>query len=387
MSRAIAGFADAERLARRRLPKAMFDSIEFGAGQELTLRRNLEAFEAVEFLPRAAIKHPAYDISTTILGHRVATPIMIAPTGSNRMYRKEGEPALARIAGEIGAVYVTSCLSGHPVEQVMAAASGPVFFNLYMIGGRATTEAMIAAAKQAGCKVLVLTVDMMGAFGAERLASGSFRVPLGASLATALHYAPQLVTRLGWTLDFISDGMRFDCPMWIMPNGRVAGFGDVLDAFWEGGMCATWEDLSWIRSLWGGPIIMKGILRVDDARRAVDHGIEGIVVSNHAARNVDGSPATLRVLPAIVDAVGGDLEVYVDGGIRRGTDVIKALAIGARAVLIGRAYLYAFAGAGSEGVRRIYEIFHGEMLSALRLLGCATVRDLDRSSVILPPGW
>jgi isopentenyl diphosphate isomerase/L-lactate dehydrogenase-like FMN-dependent dehydrogenase len=384
MSKAISGFADAERLARRRLPKAMFDSIATGAGQELTLRRNLEAFDAVEFLPRAAIRHPAYDISTTILGHPVATPIMIAPTGSNRMYRKEGEPALARVAGELGAVYVTSCLSGHPLDRTMAAASGPVFFNLYTIGGRATTEAMIAAARQAGCKALVLTVDMMGTFGVERLASGRVRVPLGASLATALHYAPQLVARLGWTFDFIRDGMRFDCPMWIKPDGRVAGFGDVINACWQGGVCATWDDLGWIRALWCGPIIMKGILRVDDARRAVDHGIDGIVVSNHAGRNVDGSPATLQVLPAIVDAVGRDLEVYVDGGIRRGTDVIKALAIGARAVLIGRAYLYAFAGAGSEGVRRIYEVFHGEMLSTLRSLGCATVRDLDRSSVVLP---
>jgi isopentenyl diphosphate isomerase/L-lactate dehydrogenase-like FMN-dependent dehydrogenase len=384
MSKAISGFGDAERLARRRLPRAMFDSIATGAGQELTLRRNLEAFAAVEFRPRAAIRHQSYDISTTILGHLVASPIMIAPTGSNRMYRKEGEPALAKVAGELGAVYVTSCLTGYPLEQVVTAATGPVFFNLYTVGGRDTTEAMIAQARQAGCKALVLTVDMMGTFGVERLASGRVRVPLGASLATALQYAPQLVTRLGWTLDFISDGMRFDCPMWIKPDGRVAGFGDVLDAFWTGGVCATWEDLGWIRALWDGPIIMKGILRVDDARRAVDHGIDGIVVSNHAARNVDGSPATLRVLPEIVDAVGRDLEVYVDGGIRRGTDVIKALAIGARAVLIGRAYLYAFAGAGSEGVRRIYEIFHMEMLSALRSLGCATVEELDRSSISLP---
>lgn len=384
MKKAISGFADAERLARRRLPRAMFDSISTGAGQELTLRRNTEAFEAVEFLPRAAIQRAPYDISTTILGHRVATPIMIAPTGSNRMYRKEGEPALARVAGELDAVYITSCLTGYPLEQVMASAGGPVFFNLYTIGGRDTTEAMIAQAKQAGCKALVLTVDMMGAFGVERLASGRVRVPLGASLATALHYAPQLVRRLGWTLDFISDGMRFDCPMWIKPDGRVAGFGDVLDTFWSGGVCATWDDLGWIRALWGGPIIMKGILRVDDARRAVEHGVDGIVVSNHAARNLDGSPATLRVLPEIVDAVGRDLEVYVDGGIRRGTDVVKALAIGARAVLIGRAYLYAFAGAGGDGVRQIYEVFNTEMRSALRSLGCATVRELDRSSIRLP---
>lgn len=381
MTTAINSFVDAERLARQRLPRAMFDSISTGAGQELTLRRNIEAFNEVEFLPRAAVRHPDYDLSTSILGHEVATPIMIAPTGSNRMFRKEGEPALARVAGELGAVYNTSCLTGYPLTEVMEPASGPVFFNLYTIGGRSTTEAMIAEAQQAGCKALVLTVDMMGTFGVERLSSRRMRAPLGLNVTTALQYAPQLVTKLGWTLDFISDGLQFDCPMWIKPDGRVATFGDVLAAFGAGGVCATWDDLPWIRGLWDGPIVMKGILRADDALRAINHGIEAIVVSNHAARNVDSSPATLRVLPEIVDAVGRDLEIYVDGGIRRGTDVIKALAIGARAVLIGRAYLYAFAGAGSEGVRRIYEVFHAEMLATLRSLGCASIKDLDRSSV------
>jgi L-lactate dehydrogenase (cytochrome) len=362
----------------------MFDSIATGAGEELTLRRNLEAYREVEFRPRAAVQHAGYDLSTRILGHEVATPIMIAPTGSNRMFRKEGEPALAKAAGELGAAYVTSCLTGYPLEQVMASARAPVFFNLYTIGGRATSEAMIAQAKQAGCKALVLTVDMMGTFGVERLASGRRRAPLGVNFATALHYAPQLAARPGWTLDFVSDGMRFDCPMWIKPDGKIAAFGDVLAAFGAGGVCATWDDLSWIRALWDGPIVMKGILRTDDARRAADAGVDAIVVSNHAARNVDGSPPPLKVLPAIVDAVGGDLEVYVDGGIRRGTDVIKALAIGARAVLIGRAYLFAFAAAGGPGVRRIFDIFHADMLAALRSLGCASVRDLDRSSINLP---
>jgi isopentenyl diphosphate isomerase/L-lactate dehydrogenase-like FMN-dependent dehydrogenase len=178
--------------------------------------------------------------------------------------------------------------------------------------------------------------------------------------------------------------MRFDCPLWTKPVGKVASFGDVLMAFGAGGTCATWEDLGWIREAWQGPIVMKGILRADDALRAADAGVEAIVVSNHAARNVDGSPATLHVLPDVVDAVGDSLEVWFDGGIRRGTDVIKALAMGAGAVLIGRAYLLAFAAAGGPGVRRIYEILHGEMLAALRSLGCASVRDLDRSYLILP---
>jgi isopentenyl diphosphate isomerase/L-lactate dehydrogenase-like FMN-dependent dehydrogenase len=379
---AINSVADAERLARRRLPRAMFESIATGAGRELTLRRNLEAFEDVEFRPRAAVAHAGYDISTRILGHQVATPIMIAPTGSNRMFRREGEPALARAAGDIGAAYVTSCLTGYPLEEVMAAARAPVFFNLYLIGGRETSEAMIARAKALGCRALVLTVDLMGTHGVERVAAGGASASLGVNLATALTYAPQLVAKLGWTLDFVRDGQRrFDCPMWVKPNGRTATFGDVLSAFGAGPVCATWEDLPWIRQRWGGPIVLKGVLRPDDALRARDAGADAIVVSNHGARNVDGSPATLRVLPDIVDAVEGGMEVYVDGGVRRGTDVIKGLALGAKAVLIGRAYLYAYAAAGGAGVRRIYELFHAEMLAALRSLGRASVQDLDRSDI------
>jgi isopentenyl diphosphate isomerase/L-lactate dehydrogenase-like FMN-dependent dehydrogenase len=381
---AINSFADAERLARRRLPRAMFDSIISGAGKELTLRANLAAFDEVGFRPRAAIRHPAYDLSTRILGLDVASPIMIAPTGSNRMFRREGEPALARVAGEVGAAYVTSCLSGYPLDQVLAEARSPVFFNLYTIGTREVQLAMIAQAQAAGCRALVLTVDMMGTHGVERDHGLRPRAPLGLNAATALHYAPQLVTKLGWTLDFVRDKLRFDCPLWIKPDGKVASFGDVLVAFGGGATCATWQDLAWIREAWNGPIVMKGILRADDALRAAEAGVDAIVVSNHAARNVDGSPPTLQVLPGIVDAVGDRLEIWFDGGIRRGTDAIKALALGASAVLIGRAYLLAFAGAGGPGVRRMFEIFHAEMVAALRSLGCASVRELDRSYLRLP---
>jgi isopentenyl diphosphate isomerase/L-lactate dehydrogenase-like FMN-dependent dehydrogenase len=383
---AINSFADAERLARRRLPRSMFDAITSGAGKELTLRANLAAFDEVGFRPRAGIRHPSCDLSTRILGLDVASPIMIAPTGSNRMFRREGEPALARAAGEAGAAYVTSCLSGYPLDQVLAEARAPVFFNLYTIGTRDVQEAMIAQAQAAGCRALVLTVDMMGTHGLERDHGLRPRAPLGLNIATALQYAPQLVARPGWTLDFIRDAMRFDCPLWIKSDGTVATFGDVLMAFAGGRTCATWDDLAWIRQAWKGPIVMKGILRTDDAQRAAEAGVEAIVVSNHGARNVDTSPATLRVLPAIVDAVGDRLEVWFDGGIRRGSDVIKALAIGAKAVLIGRAYLLAFAGAGAPGVRRIFEIFHAEMTASLRSLGYASIRELDRSCLTLPPG-
>jgi isopentenyl diphosphate isomerase/L-lactate dehydrogenase-like FMN-dependent dehydrogenase len=374
--------ADAERLARRRLPKVVFENIRSGAA--LTLRRNLEAFEEIEFRPRVAVANPSLDLSTTILGHEVGTPIMIAPTGSNRMFRREGEPGLARAAGHAGAIYVTSCLTGYPLDEVLAEASAPVFFNLYTVDGRATSEAMLEKAKAAGCRALVLTVDMMGA-GEQRARAATRRTaaPVGRNLATAWAYAPQLAGKPGWVLDAIRDPAQFDCAMWTRPDGRRATYADVLSVFRAGGVCATWDDLSWIRSQWTGPIIMKGLLRTDDALRAVDAGVDGIVVSNHGARNVDGSPATLRVLPEIVDAVGQSIEVYFDGGIRRGTDVIKALAIGARAVLVGRAYLYAYAAAGEAGVKRIYELLHAEMRATLGSLGRASVRELDRSDIDL----
>jgi isopentenyl diphosphate isomerase/L-lactate dehydrogenase-like FMN-dependent dehydrogenase len=384
LAKRIGCVADAERMAKRRLPKAIFDGIAMGAGRELTLRRNLEAFDEVQFSPRAAVVHPHYDISTTVLGHKVATPIMIAPTGSNRMFRAEGEPALAKVAGELGAIYITSCFTGYSIEEVMAHATAPVFFDLYMVGGRSTVEAMLARAKQSGCHALVLTVDLAGTHGIECMGGRPARVPLGVNAATALQYAPQLITKPGWTFDFIRDGLQFDCPMWIKPDGRMASFGDVLKAI-RAGACPTWDDLAWIRQHWDGPIVMKGILCKEDALRAVDAGVDGIVVSNHGGRNVDGSPATLRVLPEVLAAVDGRLEVYLDGGIRRGADVIKALALGARATLIGRAYLYPFAAAGGAGVRRVYDLFHASMNATLRSLGCPAVRELDHSNIYLPP--
>jgi isopentenyl diphosphate isomerase/L-lactate dehydrogenase-like FMN-dependent dehydrogenase len=244
---------------------------------------------------------------------------------------------------------------------------------------------MLRRAKEAGCQALVLTVDLMGTHGVERLAQQS-RAAGSVNLAAAFQYASQLISKPGWTFDFIRDGLQFDCPMWVKPDGKVASFGDVIAAFSER-ICPTWDDLPWLRQHWDGPIVMKGILRADDALRAVEAGIDAIVVSNHGARNVDGSPATLSVLPAIVDAVGDRLEVYFDGGIRRGPDVIKALALGARAVLIGRAYLYSFAAAGGAGVQRIYELFHATMLATLQSLGCPSITELDRSNVAFPSSW
>jgi isopentenyl diphosphate isomerase/L-lactate dehydrogenase-like FMN-dependent dehydrogenase len=378
----ILSFADARTKAKRRLPKAMFDSIECGAGQELTLRGNLDAFLDVGFRPQAAVQYPTYDLSTTVIGHQLSTPIMIAPTGSIRMFRGEGEPAVARVAGEAGTIHIVSCFTGYSIEDIAAQSKGPIFFDLYLAGGRSNVEVMLDRARKAGCQALVITADMAGMHAVERLGGPTAEGPIGVNLATALRYASQLVTKPAWTCDFVRDGMHLDCPMWIKPDGKPASFGEMTETIMR--ESPTWNDLPWIREHWDRPIIVKGILRPEDARKAVDAGVDAIVVSNHGGRNVDGSPATLSVLPAIVDAVDGRLEVYVDGGIRRGTDVIKALALGARAVLIGRAYIYPFAAAGSEGVRQMLDVLGSGMVATLRSLGCASVRTLNRSYVTFP---
>jgi isopentenyl diphosphate isomerase/L-lactate dehydrogenase-like FMN-dependent dehydrogenase len=360
----------------------MFDSIECGAGQEITLRGNLEAFQDVGFRPQAAVQHPAYDLSTTVIGHQLSTPIMIAPTGSIRMFRGEGEPAVARIAGEAGTIHIVSCFTGYSIEDITAQSKGPIFFDLYLAGGRSNVEVMLDRARKAGCQALVITADMAGMHAVEGLAGPAAQGPIGVNVATALRYASQLVAKPAWTYDFVRDGMHLDCPMWIKPDGKAASFGEMTETIMR--ESPTWNDLPWIREHWDRPIIVKGILRPEDARKAIDAGVDAIVVSNHGGRNVDGSPATLSVLPAIVDAVGGRLEVYVDGGIRRGTDVIKALALGARAVLIGRAYIYPFAAAGSEGVRQMLDVLGSGMVATLRSLGCPSVRTLNRSYVTFP---
>lgn len=378
----IKSVAEAERMARRRLPKSMFESIETGAGQELTLRWNLEAFGEVQFRPQAAIQFPRYDLSTTVLGHEIAVPVMIAPTGSIRMFRAEGEPAVAKAAGEAGTIHIVSCFTGYAIEEITAQASGPVFFDLYMAGGRGNVESMLARAKAAGCKALVITADMAGTHGVERPGMPASLGPVGMNLATALKYAGELLSKPAWAYDFVRDGMHLDCPMWVKPNGKAASFGEMAQTILD--ESPTWEDLPWIREHWDGPIIVKGILRPEDALKAIDGGVQGIVVSNHGGRNVDCSQATLRLLPEIVDVVNDRIEVYFDGGVRRGTDVIKALALGARAALIGRAYIYPFAAAGGAGVRQILSLFESSMVSTLRSLGCPSVRDLDRSYIHFP---
>lgn len=381
----ITSVEDARLLAKKRLPKGMYAAIATGAGQELTLRWNEEAFDEVAFEPRAAVQHQR-DLSTTVLGHKVALPVLIAPTGHLRMFNVSGEPAVTRAAGAAGTIHMVSCFMGYPIEEITSVATGPVFFDMYLAGGRDNVETMLDRAKRAGCSALVITVDVAAGHGVERPARQRVYTPMiGMNLSTILRFGPQLLSRPRWAFEFIRDGMHLDTPMWIKPDGKAASFGEMAMTILR--EAPTWADLPWIREHWNGPIIVKGILHPDDVRRAAAAGVDAVVVSNHGGRNVDGSPATLWALPGVVEAANGELEVYLDGGVRRGTDVVKAIALGARAVLLGRAYVWPQAAAGGAGVARILEIFRAEIDASLASLGCPAVTALDPSYVRLLPGW
>jgi isopentenyl diphosphate isomerase/L-lactate dehydrogenase-like FMN-dependent dehydrogenase len=377
---------DAEHFARRRLPRAVTHMIEEGAGQGITARENVEAFNEVGFQPRAATFFPNPDTRTTVQGLDVALPVVISSCGQIRMHHRSGEPAVARAAGAAGTIQVVSSLTGYPIEEVVRSATAPVFYQLYLPGGRENGEIMIERARQAGCAGLVVTVDVPSFARKDRSVRERVDdVPEKINLKLALRLFPQVATKPAWLFDYVRDGMRLETPMWLRPDGSP-------HTLWEAAASMltsspVWDDFGWIRDQWNGPLVVKGITSVEDARRSVDEGATGVVVSNHGGKALDGAPATLRVLPAIVDAVGDEIEVLMDGGIRRGADVVKAVALGARAVLIGRAYLWAHAAAGEAGVRRILEVFKEEIDRTLVLLGCPGLEALDESYVRLPPEW
>ncbi|MBI4886552.1 MAG: alpha-hydroxy-acid oxidizing protein [Acidobacteria bacterium] len=372
---------DLRRLAQRRLPRVVFDYIDGGADAEVTLRENGRAFEEVTFRPRQAVAVPQCDLGTTVLGTPLRLPFLLAPVGSSRMFYPRAEELAAREAGAAGAIYVLSTLSGCRLEDVKAATAGPAWYQLYLVGGHDAARAGIARAKAAGFSALVVTLDTPVAGMRERdIRNGTRELVAGG--ASMLPFLPQLLARPRWLLDFLRDGGLMHFPNVVPPGRGPLAYLDVTAALEQ--TTVTWKDLAWIREAWGGPVLVKGVLTGDDARRAVDEGMAGIIVSNHGARQLDGVSATLRALPEVLEAVQGRAEVLVDGGIRRGGDVVKALCLGARAVLVGRAYAYGLGAAGGPGVARAIEILRADMIRTLKLLGCSSVRELDRSYIDVP---
>jgi isopentenyl diphosphate isomerase/L-lactate dehydrogenase-like FMN-dependent dehydrogenase len=375
---------DAEHFARRRLPKSLAQAIEVGEPNS-SFGRNLAAFNEVGFRPRVGVWNAQRDLSTSVVGQEIALPVLIAPTGNLRLFHKDAELGVARAAGAAGTIQCVSTLTGYPIEAITAQASGPIFFQVYLVGGRQNAEANIERAQRAGCKALVVTMDTAARYQARRPVRQRAYLPYEISAETIVRFFPQAVTRPRWLRDFLSDPAALESPMVRLPNGRAMSMAQASVALPK--EIPTWKDLEWIQDQWTGPIIVKGILTADDARRAADHGAAAVVVSNHGGHLLLGSPPTLRVLPEIVDAVGDQVEVLLDSGVRSGSDVVKAVTLGARAVLIGRGYLWPLAAAGEAGVRRILEVFRDGIDSTLALIGCPSVSSLDASFVTAPAGW
>ncbi len=376
---------DLRPIARRRVPRAVFDYLDGGAEGEVTLRENCRAFEEVTFRPRHAVAVPDCDLRTRVLGFDLSLPFLLAPVGYSRLMHPGGEVAAAREAGKAGTAYILSTISGHRLEDVKAGSSGPVFFQLYLMGGRAAAEAVIERARVAGFGALVVTIDTPVSGIRERDYRNGMRELVSGNLLEKIRFLPQVLSRPGWLTSFLLDGGLQALPNVVIPGQGPMPLIDVAAAL--ASSAVTWADLRWIRDGWRGPIVVKGVLTGDDARRAIDEGAAAISVSNHGGRQLDGVPASLRALPEVVAAVQGQVEVLMDGGIRRGTDIVKALCLGARAVLCGRAYAYGLAASGEAGVARAIEILRADLDRTLRLLGCPSVAALDRSYVSVPKSW
>ncbi|MBA3885975.1 MAG: alpha-hydroxy-acid oxidizing protein [Acidobacteria bacterium] len=381
----VVNIADLRRLAKRRLPRVVFDYIDGGADGEVTLRENCRAFEDVIFRPRCAVGTSRTDLRVNILGMQLDLPFLLAPVGSSRMFYPRGESAAARAAGHAGTGYILSTLSGSRVDEVTAASTGPVWYQLYLLGGREVASAAIERARAAGCSALVVTIDTPVAGLRERDGRNGTRELLTRRPFTMLPHVWQFLARPRWLAGFLSDGGLMDFPNVVLPGGRAMPYADVGAALEQS--VVAWSDLRWVREVWSGPIVIKGVHTGEDARRAVDEGADAVVVSNHGGRQLDGVAATIRALPEVVAAVGTRTEVLLDGGVRRGSDIVKALCLGARAVLIGRAYAYGLGAAGEAGVASAIAILRADVARTLKLLGCASIAELDSSYVEVPASW
>ena len=377
----VMNIADLRRVAMRRLPRAVFDYVDGGADTERTLRSNVSVFDEVLFRPRGAVASPRANLETTVLGQRFSLPFLLAPIGSTRLLFPKGEVEAARAAAAAGTGYILSTLAGTSLEEVKAAGTGTCWYQVYLVGGREVASAAIERARKVGYSALVLTVDTAISGLRERDYRNGVAQLAGANLFRKLPYVWQVLSRPGWLLGYLGDGGLMSFPNVVLPDGpmRYAAVAAALEQ-----SVVSWADLKWVREIWKGPIVIKGILTAEDGERAVDAGAAGVMVSNHGGRQLDGVLPALRALPEVVAAVRGRIDVLMDGGIRRGSDIVKALVLGARAVLVGRAYAYGLGAAGGAGVTRAIEILTADLNRTLRLLGCASLADLDPSMIELP---
>lgn len=371
----------ARRTARRRLPPAVYGYIDGGKEAERTAIANELAFSRVLFSPRVCSGFTEPDLEVTVLGRRIAMPVVIAPTGFIRIVHSDGELGVARAAAAMGVPITLSHVSGAPVGQV-CQANRDTWFQLYMLNGRTGALAAMELARAAGCRVLVVTMDVAGVTPSDRL---NRRLPRGLQIGEVLRFLPEAVSRPRWFASYLRGGFTMRAP-----NAPRTPDGGSYSLSQIGRLIVrtppTWEDLEWIRHRWPGALVLKGILRTDDAERAVALGADAICVSNHGAKVLDGTAAAIALVPEIADAVGHKIEVLMDGGVRRGADVVRACALGAKAVLIGRAYLWGLAAGGEAGVSDILALFQRGIRATLAELGCPSIRTLDRSWLRPLPG-
>jgi L-lactate dehydrogenase (cytochrome) len=368
---------DLRELARRRVPRIVFNYIDGGAEDEWTLRENRRAFEAVTFRPRQAIAVPVSDLRTRLLGTELSMPILLAPVGYLRVMHPDGEIAAARAASRAGIGLILSTVSGHRLEDVKAVSTGPVWYQLYLTGGRGAAESAMRRAMDVGYTALVITIDSTVIGHRERESRDGMEQLLRGNPWSKIPFLPEILTHPRWLARFLLDGGLPDMPNIVSPERGVLRVRDAHTAMKREAF--TWTDMQWIRALWKGPIVIKGVLCAEDAKRSLDHGAAAVVVSNHGGRQLDGVPASLQVLPEVVEVVKDQAEVLMDSGVRRGSDIIKAICLGARAVLCGRAYVYGLAAAGEAGVTRSLDLLRADLERCLKLLGCSSVNNLNRS--------
>jgi heme/flavin dehydrogenase (mycofactocin system) len=376
--------AEAQRRAKKRLPKGVYGALVAGSERGLTAEDNLAAFAELGFAPHTAGLANERNMAVTVMGQSLSMPIMISPTGVQAVH-PDGEVAVARAAAARGVAMGLSSLASKPIEEVVAA-NPQTFFQMYWVGTREEMLARMDRARRAGAVGLIATLDWSFSYGRDW---GSPYIPEKIDVEAVRRYAPQVLARPRWLLDFARSGR---IPDLTVPN-MVATPGEPAPTFfgaygmWMQSPMPTWEDVAWLREQWDGPFMLKGVMRVDDAKRAVDAGVTAISVSNHGGNNLDGTPASIRALPAIADAVGDQIEVLLDGGIRRGGDVAKALALGARAVMIGRAYLWGLGANGQAGVENVLDLLRDGLGSALVGLGRPSIAELSRDDLVVPPGF
>ncbi|MEA9985447.1 MULTISPECIES: pre-mycofactocin synthase MftD [Subtercola] len=371
--------AEAQRRAKKRLPSSVYGALVAGSERGLTYDDNMAAFSELGFAPHVAGHQATRDLSTSVLGIPISLPVLISPTGVQAVH-PDGEVAVARASANRGTIMGLSSFASKPIEEV-AAANPNTVFQMYWTGTREAMVQRMDRARRAGAKGLIATLDWSFSNGRDW---GSPQIPERMNLKTMVSFAPNVLPHPQWLWQFAKTGRVPDltAPNLTPPGGEAPTF---FGAYYEWMQTPppSWDDVEWLRREWGGPFMLKGVSRTDDARRAIDAGVDAISVSNHGGNNLDGTPATIRVLASVAEVIDGQIEVVLDGGVRRGGDVAKALSLGARAVMIGRAYLWGLAANGQAGVENVLDILRGGLDSAVLGLGHSSISELSPADLVI----